>query len=285
MGASSGGVSWATSTCGGWYVWTMLLADARLSALALDGVPGLLGAGELGDTVSSGGRGLRDGVCWSCGGLENRVGEFGPESALGEDQAVIKLRTVVEGSVRALVEGAGRIEEGGGETRHTSGPGHLCEWNPKRRTKNVPVLWASSGFLGCAIARSQPACLRMGRAVERVVVRFGARRGWKVLSQWNKRRRREERREDCVFWFVRQRQRRQPAQQRCVGGDRRQISAAMTFSMSLLSDLSPDTCELSGERVGVGGRSGCPCGMMCGGGGGGGVVIFCCYSIPCCMSG
>lgn len=85
------------------------LIEARLSALALDGVPGLLGAGELGETVSRGGRGLRVGVCCSCGGLENRVGEFGLASALGEDQAVIKLRTVV-GRKRQAAGRKGRKE-------------------------------------------------------------------------------------------------------------------------------------------------------------------------------
>jgi hypothetical protein len=81
---------------------------ALLSALALDGVPGLLGAGEDwaswsstwaapgGVAVLMGGRGLRGGV-WVGKSVCDRailVGEFGPESELLEDQAVIKLSTV-----------------------------------------------------------------------------------------------------------------------------------------------------------------------------------------------
>lgn len=81
---------------------------ARLSALALDGVPGLLGAGEDwaswsstcaapgGVAVLMGGNGLRGGV-WvgkSVCDREALVGEFGPDSELLEDQAVIKLSTV-----------------------------------------------------------------------------------------------------------------------------------------------------------------------------------------------
>jgi hypothetical protein len=81
---------------------------ARLSALALEGVPGLLGAGEDwaswsstcaaagGVAVLMAGRGLLGGV-WAGRSVCDReilVGEFGPVSELLEDQAVIKLSTV-----------------------------------------------------------------------------------------------------------------------------------------------------------------------------------------------
>lgn len=78
---------------------------ARLSALALDGVPGLLGTGEDGAKLSScdaaegsvavlmEGRGLLGGVCRSVCDLDSLVGEFGPGSEPAEDQAVMKLRT------------------------------------------------------------------------------------------------------------------------------------------------------------------------------------------------
>jgi len=79
---------------------------ARLSALALDGVPGLLGTGEDGAKLSScvaadcgvavliEGRGLLGGVCRSVCDRDSRVGEFGPGSEPAEDQAVMKLRTL-----------------------------------------------------------------------------------------------------------------------------------------------------------------------------------------------
>jgi hypothetical protein len=87
---------------------------ARLSALALDGVPGLLGTGEDGAKLSScdaadggaavlmEGRGLLGGVCRSVCDRDNLVGEFGPGSEPAEDQAVMKLRTArKEGQVVA----------------------------------------------------------------------------------------------------------------------------------------------------------------------------------------
>jgi hypothetical protein len=87
---------------------------ARLSALALDGVPGLLGTGEDGAKLSSceaadggvavlmEGSGLLGGVCRSVCDRDSRVGEFGPGSEPAEDQAVMKLRTArKEGQVVA----------------------------------------------------------------------------------------------------------------------------------------------------------------------------------------
>lgn len=118
--------------------------DALLSALALDGVPGVLGAGELlaswstwcaadcDVAVSMAGKGRLDGVCWSCWDFENLVGEFGPESELGEDQAVIKLSTAVVEMLRQRSKG----REGGCETAT-----HL--W--------VSACWR--GFLGLGVAQ------------------------------------------------------------------------------------------------------------------------------------
>lgn len=119
---------------------------ARLSALALDGVPGLLGTGEDGAKLSSWdaaeggvavlmeGRGLLGGVCRSVCDLDSLVGEFGPGSEPAEDQAVMKLRTArkKEGSGRGL-EG-----QGGSARRCTSGPRHVGG-NSRVSHRSVPV--------------------------------------------------------------------------------------------------------------------------------------------------
>jgi len=118
---------------------------ARLSALALDWVPGLPGTGEDGAKLSSccaaeggvavlmEGRGLLGGVCRSVCDLDRRVGEFGPGSELVEDQAVMKLRTA-----RRKGQVAARKDRRRAQGDVPLGLG-MFAGIPGCRTKSVPV--------------------------------------------------------------------------------------------------------------------------------------------------
>jgi hypothetical protein len=130
MGANSGGVSWATSICGGWYCCIIMLfgrVAALLSARARDGVlvPGLGGtvgeslerdsslASEPCGVVVSIGAGCRFGVCSTSCDFE----DLGEVTAGSDDHAVMKLRTVQQGQSCGIANipdsplGGGKHEE------------------------------------------------------------------------------------------------------------------------------------------------------------------------------
>lgn len=128
---------------------------ARLSALALDGVPGLLGAGDDwaswssccaaaggGVAVLIFGRGLLGGVCRSVCDRFNLVGELGPVSELLEDQAVIKLSTTRARMVRMGLDWTGSKEA----LQRTSRPRHVRGDSRGVSHNNVPAWYPPRAF-------------------------------------------------------------------------------------------------------------------------------------------